>query len=594
MKDSQNSPNDTKDAKPSSIFSEGDWELSEAFGSRRHNFVKIAIYLALFAASFLLQGRLSHTSNLTGVVAQLQVMVSVFLVVSIPKIGYFVALGCNGIELLLLAVHLLLTHNTRVVPGFFVCLCTMLTVSIISVFGRRLNRKHWELNRNKEKLSRLYQEVTEAGQRSAYLANHDELTGLANARNLRIRLATHYGSAFPILPKGALAVIKLQNFKVINSIFGPKLGDAVLQAVARRLQELADQNELHAARLESSTFALFSPKPAIMEGLLGEAMTRLHEPLRIDGENLEVRACAGFAECCEDADDAEALHQCAELALTAAQEAGGHTVGVYDSHMAKQARRRLAIINELEMALERDEFVLFYQPQIDVVTGRVTGAEALIRWESTHLGKVMPTEFIPLAEQNGQILAIGNWILEKACQDASRWPETWKVSVNVSTGQFFDRNFEPQISRSLAASGLSPTRLKLEITESVLIGDEVNVVEILKRIRAQQVAISLDDFGTGYSSLSYLKNIPLDELKIDRSFVIAMEADRESKAIVETIIHLAGLLHLSTTAEGVETESQAQILKSLGCDRFQGYLYGKPMPVQEFLAMKDFCAFSSP
>jgi diguanylate cyclase (GGDEF)-like protein len=576
--------------KPSSIFSEGDWEYAELFGSRRQGRIKIVAYLALFLASFLVQARLSSTHNLTGVVAQLQVMISVFLVVSIPKIGYRVALSANAAEFLLLSGRILFLEDSRVLPGMFVCLCTMLTVTIISVFGRRLNRKHWELSHNKEKLSRLYQEVTEAGQRSAYLANHDELTGLANARNLRTRLTAHYGAAFPLVPKGSLAMIKLENFKVINSIFGPRTGDAVLQAVARRMQEFADQSGLHAARLESCTFALFSPQSVAMEGLLDQLIALLHEPLHLEGESLEVRLCAGYVECGEDADDAVTLYQCAELALTEARAAGCRAIGVYDSRMAREARRRLAIVAELEMALKREEFQLLYQPQIDVATGAVVGAEALIRWENARLGKVMPIEFIPLAEQNGQILAMGNWILERACQDASGWPEEWKVSVNVSTGQFFDRHFEAQIERALSDSGLSPARLKLEITESVLIGDDLSVVEILKRIRAQRVSISLDDFGTGYSSLSYLKNIPLDELKIDRSFVIAMEADSESKAIVETIVHLAGLLHLTTTAEGVETSSQAEILRDLGCDRFQGYLYGKPMPVQELLAMRDFRA----
>ena len=200
----------------------------------------------------------------------------------------------------------------------------------------------------------------------------------------------------------------------------------------------------------------------------------------------------------------------------------------------------------------------------------------------------MPAEFIPVAEQNGQILAMGSWILERACRDASAWPDGWRVSVNVSSAQFFDRSFETHIARALAVSGLPPTRLKLEITESVLIGDEENVVETLRHIRAQRIAISLDDFGTGYSSLSYLKNIPLDELKIDRSFVITMESDPKSRAIVETIVHLARQLNLTTTTEGVETNSQAEILRSLGCDCFQGYLYGKPMPVNELLSMREF------
>ena len=569
----------------------GGQAYAEASGNWREEYLKIVAYLVLFVASFFLQGQLSSGCNLTGVVAQFQVLISVFLVMSIPRIGYFVTLATNTTELLLLAGRFLLIGDTRVLPGMFVCLCTMLTLTVISLFGRRLHRKNWELSRNEERLSRLYEKVAEAGQRSAFQANHDELTGLANARNLRNRVARHYDAARPDYPKGALALIKLENFKVVNSIFGPRAGDAVLQTVARRLQEFADQNGHYAARLESSTFALFFPVPLVMEEPMRQILALLNEQLHLDEGILAVRACAGYAECGEDAGNVEALYQCAEFALASAKEAGCRAVRVYDSRMNKEARRRLAIINELEMAQKRDEFTLYYQPQIDVLSGRVIGAEALIRWDNPRLGRVMPDEFIPLAEQNGQILAMGSWILERACRDASGWPEHWKVSVNVSSAQFFDRSFETHIARALAVSGLSPTRLKLEITESVLIGDEENVVETLRRIRAQHVAIALDDFGTGYSSLSYLKNIPLDELKIDRSFVNTMETDSKSRAIVETIIHLARRLNLTTTTEGIETVSQAQILKSLGCNSFQGYLSGKPVPVEDILSMRDFCAF---
>lgn len=548
--------------------------------------LKIVLYLVLFGASFLIQRNLSSSSSLAGVVAQFQVMISVFLVMSIPGIGFAVALGVNFIEFLVLAGRYLFLGDTLVLPGLFVYLCAMITLFIISLFGRRLNGKNRELEK-------LYEQVSAVGQRSAFQANHDELTELANTRNLRTRLAEHFerfATAIPDMPPGGLALIKLENFKVINSIFGPKVGDAVLRSVARRLREFAEQHGHYAARVESSTFALFFQGLRVTEEPLQQVLARLHEQLQLEDGNLEVRACAGYAECGGDASSAEALYQCAEFALALARESGSQSVRIYDSQMARAARRSLALVNGLELALSRDEFTLLYQPQVDVRTGRVTGAEALIRWENASLGKIMPSEFIPLAEQNGQILAMGSWILERACRDASRWPENWKVSVNISSGQFFDRNFESHLERALSVSGLAPERLKLEITESVLIGDESSVVDLLQSIRARRVTISMDDFGTGYSSLSYLKNIPIDELKIDRSFVIAMAEDPNAEAIVETIIHLARLLKLTTTAEGVETSSQAQALRALGCDCFQGYLYGKPMPVEDFVAMQDFQA----
>lgn len=477
-----------------------------------------------------------------------------------------------------------------VVPGLFVCLCAILTLTVISQFGRRLGRKNWELACNEKRLSRLYEEVAEAGRRSAFHANHDELTGLANARSLRNRIADHYVAARPGLPQGALALIKLENFKVINSIFGQRAGDAVLQAVAHRLEDFAAQNGCFAARLESSTFALFFPVPLSIDEPLREVLARLDEQLHLEEGVLEVRASVGYAECGEDAGSMEALYQCAEFALSSGTGINSSAVRVYDRRMDQEARRRLAIINELALAQKRGEFTLLYQPQIDVRSGTVIGAEALVRWENQRLGKLMPNEFIPLAEQNGQILAMGSWILERACRDAVHWPVDWTVSVNVSSGQFFDRSFEKHIANALAVSGLGANRLKLEITESVFIGDEENVAQTLRRIRAQGVAVALDDFGTGYSSLSYLKDIPLDELKIDRSFVVAMERDSKARAIVETIVQLARLLNLTTTTEGVETASQAHMLKSIGCDCFQGYLYGKPMPVSELLSLRDFRA----
>ncbi len=547
--------------------------------------LKIVVFLALYAGSLVLQSILTSASNVVGVIAQFQVVISVFLVVNRPRLGYIVALGANGACLLLLTSRYVYARDLPVLPGIFICLSTMVVLTIVSFYARRLNQRNGELARSKHEMSQLYQKVLLAERTAAYQANHDELTGLPNARQLRVRLVEHYAAARGAPPDGALALIKLENLKGINSIFGSVVGDSVVQQIAFRLRTYAEQNGCHAARVQSGTFALFIPRPLALETQLPQVLESLELPPGQGGASPNVHLCAGYARCANGADDAAALYQCAEFALIYSDQTHYQPVRGYDVDMAKAVRRHLTIISELEHALARDEFSLFYQPKIDARSARLIGAEALIRWKNAHLGDVAPGEFIPLAEQNRLILGVGRWVLERACQDASRWPAGWTVSVNVSTAQLFDPTFEAQVDAALARSGLAPSRLIVEVTESVLIEDEAHVAGILERIRARNVAVSMDDFGTGFSSLAYLRKIPLDELKVDRSFVVTLEDDAKSRTIADTIVHLADQLAIRTVAEGVETPGQARILRQLGCHTLQGYLYGRPMPVGELLTM---------
>ena len=560
-------------------------DVPQVHGPGRCGHLKVAGFLALYAASLLLQSNLTSASNLVGVVAQFQVIISVFLVVNLPRLGYFVALGANGTCLAILVSRYLFARDVLVLPGIFICLSTMIVVSIVSFYARRLNQRNAELARSRQEMSQLYDKVSLAERNAAYQANHDELTGLPNARQLRARLTEHYAAARGASPDGGLALIKVENLKGINSIFGSQVGDSVVQQIAHRLHAYAGQAGCHAARVQSGTFAVFFPHRVSIETQLQEVFRSLELPSGEGESSPNVHLCAGYADCANGTDDAAALYQCAEFALIYSNEADYQPVRGYDVDMAKAVRRHLTIISELESALVRSEFSLFYQPKIDARSARPIGAEALIRWTNARLGDVAPGEFIPLAEQNRLILGIGRWVLERACRDASRWPAAWSVSVNVSTAQFFDPTFEALIDSALANSGLAPSRLVVEVTESVLIDDEAHVTGILERIRARHVAVSMDDFGTGYSSLAYLRNIPLDELKVDRSFVSTLETDAKSRTIVDTIVHLAGQLDIRTVAEGVETPGQARLLRQLGCHTLQGYLYGRPMPVAELLAM---------
>jgi diguanylate cyclase (GGDEF)-like protein len=562
------------------------WDYEADF-RRKHGAVKIAVYVVLMFVSFVMQSRLQSSIH-QGIVAQFQVILSVFLVVSLPKYGFLTAILALGIEFLVILSRILMAGDWSVLPGLFVCFCAMIVVTIISLFGRRLNRKHLELRRHKDELSELNREIALAGERALHLANHDSVTGLINAACLRNLLDDFHAGRDEEAPRDALVMIELENFKLIDSIVGRRNGELILQEIAQRIQAKAAEHPAVVARLEGSCFALFAPfEPDRLEPAVQAIQAAIHAPLTLGEEVLEIRSCAGYALASNDAVDTESLLRCADLALTAAREERRSGVKRYDSAMSRRARRRVDMANEMEMALERHEFEMRYQPQVDANSGLVVGAEALVRWQNGRLGSMSPAEFIPLAEQNGQIVPVGNWIMEQACRDAVSWPSNWKVAVNVSAGQFINRDFEDEVERARERSGLRAGRLKIEVTESLLIGEELKVEEILRRLRSRSMTVALDDFGTGYSSLSYLTSLPLDELKIDRSFVIAMESDTRTLAIVETILRLAKLLGLSTTAEGVETESQAKLLRDMGCDRFQGYLYGKPVTQAQFL--ERFC-----
>lgn len=320
-------------------------------------------------------------------------------------------------------------------------------------------------------------------------------------------------------------------------------------------------------------------------------MPRLIEQLQAYSRRGEVgfslHAVAGYAERDATTDTSGKLFRGAEIALSAATSKTHQAIEIFSQSLGDKAKRRLMIIEELSKALRHGEFELHYQPQIDTTSGKIVGAEALIRWNNRDLGNVPPDEFIALAEKNGQIVPIGQWVLEQACRDAHQWPGHWQLSVNVSTVQFFDPAFESRVSETLQRTGFPASRLTLEITESVLIGDERQATEILARIRSGGIAIAMDDFGVGYSSLSYLRKIPLDELKIDRSFLDFESGSGKGQTIIESIVQLSRRLGIRTVSEGVETEEQARLLCQLGCNHIQGYLYGRPMPMDQLLRIRD-------
>jgi diguanylate cyclase (GGDEF)-like protein/PAS domain S-box-containing protein len=418
--------------------------------------------------------------------------------------------------------------------------------------------------------------------RMAHLAHHDPLTGLANRALFQDRL----GEAAARARRGehfALCHVDLDRFKEVNDTLGHAAGDALLLAVARRLTgELRETDTL--ARLGSDEFAVIQVslhQPHDASVLAQRLIACLGEPFAVAGQAITVSATIGVALAPADATEADQLLKNANLALHRAKLEGGGKLRFFEPEMDAQMRARRAIERDLRHAVEAGEFELFYQPLVDIPTRRVSGLEALLRWRHGERGLVGPNVFISLVEENGLIEPIGAWALMEACRRAAVLPEAPKVAVNLSVSQFPSRTLVDNVALALQQSGLDPTRLELEITESVLMTDSEATMATLRELKALGARIALDDFGTGYSSMSYLQRFPFDKVKIDRSFIAELGRRPESMSIVRAMLALCRALGMATTAEGVETQAQLDALEAEGCMEAQGYLFSHPRPAPE-------------
>lgn len=423
-------------------------------------------------------------------------------------------------------------------------------------------------------------QTREAREELARLANQDSLTGLAN----RHRFSTELGRLGAAQGAGqrpcALLFIDLDNFKNINDTFGHGVGDQLLRKVGTRLKTCVVDGDL-LARLGGDEFALLTWRyadEAEAAALAERLLVLLAEPYQCDNVMLESRTSIGVALAPRDGADPQSLLQCADLALYAAKAAGRNTYRFFDLPMAETARSRVRLQQELGLALAAEQFTLHFQPQVHLQTGAVIGFEALVRWQHSERGLISPGEFIPVAEETGQIVSLGTWVLRESCRIAKQWPGELRVAVNLSAVQFRSSSLIDLVDEVLLQTGLAPERLELEITESALIEDHEGAQATLVALRSRGVRVAMDDFGTGYSSLAYLRRFPLDKLKIDGMFVRSLDSDEDAQAVVTAIISLARALHLDTTAEGIETEEQLVMLRALGCDDIQGYLIARPMP----------------
>ena len=416
--------------------------------------------------------------------------------------------------------------------------------------------------------------------RLAYLADHDPLTGLPNLNRLRRVLADALQGE-PVV----LLLIALERQQEVADLLGIEAGDDAVRQVAARLDALAPAARC-VARVKANEFAMLMQLPAgpahrPVDAIALELHALLSEPVRVGGREFHLAPVIGIATYPQDAASANELMRLADIAKHRARSEAGEPVHFHSESTHIQLDERLTIEEQLRHALARGELTPHYQPKVDIATGQVAGFEVLLRWNSPVLGPVSPARFIPIAEQTGLIIPIGTWVLRTACAQASRWARehgiATRVAVNLSMRQFYQKDMLKVIADALADAGLAPQALELEITESIAMS-RVDVVErLLGGIRDLGVELSIDDFGTGYSSLAYLKRFPVQRLKIDRAFVRDLGRDADSAAIVRSVVALGHGLSMRIVAEGVETGEQLALLRALGCDEYQGYLFARPM-----------------
>jgi diguanylate cyclase (GGDEF)-like protein len=424
-----------------------------------------------------------------------------------------------------------------------------------------------------------FEDVTErrrAEERMTHLAHHDTLTNLPNRSMFRERLdqALAEAEARPL----AIFSLDLDRFKAINDTFGHPAGDWLLKCVAKRLQHCVRSSKDVVARFGGDEFAIiqFGIKGvADAEKLAKRIIETVGKPYRDKGREMHVGASLGIALHPGDGHDADTLLTNADMALYSGKSEGRNVYRFFEPGMDALVRERRALEIDLEAALSKREFELDFQPIFDIGSGRIVGAEALMRWRSPSRGLVSPENFIAAAEETGLIVQLGDWALRKACNVAANWPPDVRMAVNVSAAQIKSGGFARGVMSALAFSGLPADRLELEITETVMMNESDAALKTLSQLRALGVRIALDDFGTGYSSLGYLRRFPVDKIKIDRSFIHDLDK-RDTAAIVRTVIGLGAELGITVTAEGVETEAQLDMLRKAGCGEAQGYLIGVP------------------
>lgn len=419
-----------------------------------------------------------------------------------------------------------------------------------------------------------------------HLAYHDALTDLPNRRMYVQQLSKEMMQAKRFQSNLAVLFLDLDRFKDVNDSFGHDVGDMLLIEASKRLQACLKPGDV-VARLGGDEFTIMQNQLQDRNeatALAEQIMNQLQRPFELDGHVFNVSCSIGIAVYPQDGDNPEDLLKRADTALYTVKSRGKNGYDFFDPTMEAKSLERILMENEMRKAIEQEQFQIYYQPKIDIATSAMTGMEALVRWVHPELGIIPPNRFIPIAEETGMILALGEWILKQACKQNKIWHDqgyTLKVSVNLSARQIYQKDLVEMIKDILRETNLSPDWLELEITESIFVKME-EATAVLQQIRDVGIQISIDDFGTGYSSFSYIKSLPVDTIKIDASFIRDIHHNQESQAIVKAIVTIAQSLNMNVIAEGIELDDQVAALKENGCDHGQGYLFSKPLPTDDF------------
>jgi diguanylate cyclase (GGDEF)-like protein len=462
---------------------------------------------------------------------------------------------------------------------------------LLGVFGRslriRLVKRSSQLTESVGALKQRDQSLERVNAELQHQATHDALTGLAN----RVLFADRLEQAIAEQRPFALCVLDLDRFKVINDSLGHGAGDALLKLVGRRLLSTTRTDDA-IARAGGDEFLLLLRDLSVredVEKLATRWMNALSEPYRIQGTELHVSPSIGIARYPLDATDGEELLSRADEAMYQAKQAGRNMFRFFDAEVMGFSRERLSIEADLRQAIAHSQFQLHYQPKIDIASGMTRSVEALLRWQHPTRGRMMPGDFIAIAEDTGLILPIGEWVVREACRQARAWQlqglPFLRVAVNVSPTQFRQSGFSNMVREALEAYSLDPSCLEIELTEATLMSNAERSVAMLEQLSRLGVLVAIDDFGTGYSSMTYLQRFPIDKLKIDRSFICDLDSNPDDASIVRAIISLAHSLRLKVVAEGVETPAQLEILRRMGCDQYQGYLRSPAVPAEEIPAL---------
>ncbi|PUB37922.1 PAS domain S-box-containing protein/diguanylate cyclase (GGDEF)-like protein [Pseudomonas sp. GV105] len=439
-------------------------------------------------------------------------------------------------------------------------------------------------------------EEVEARRRIEFLSQHDALTGLPNRTRLQAFLDGKL-KALPTLTHPLVMLsLDLDRFKPVNDLLGHAAGDRVLNEVSSRLSDCVRHGDL-VARVGGDEFVLILIDAGAqdeVEALCRRLIESVERVIRVDEQDVFISASIGIALAPNDANGVTELLRYADIALYEAKAAGRNTWRFYSGEMNARIIERRRLESDLRFAIKHAELRLHFQPRYRISDGQMVGAEALVRWQHPERGLIAPDTFIPIAEESGLILSLSDWVLETACACAAQWPDELFVSVNLSPTEFKRGNLVERVRYALNKSGIEPTRMELEITESVMLEDAVGALEVMHTLKHLGIRIAMDDFGTGYSSLSYLRAFPFDGLKIDRSFLNRLEDSADDKAIVQAIVGLGRALSLTVTAEGIETAEHLALLKAVACDEGQGYFLSRPLDIDAFNGLLDVCASTPP